>query len=425
MLGSWYAPGAFFCLLWSLYTIVPLVIAPTFYVWPGGVLAICVACFSVYVGSLTGYIEPISTLVLQSQNACLRVLPTHSATVAKWPGLGLMTVLCSVLGCGAVTVAVLNEGFSLADLVSVDSFMSVGHAFSVARYSADYRPSMGVQFLTLFMYAGALFGGTFFCIAQKKAEKCVALVPFLPAVLFTLIFTTRSSLLLQSVLWFSAYMTGIVLAHGFRGRLFTKRFNLTMFLLAPMALLVMVLALLVRTGEELDLSWMFSMILIDTAGHLAAFSSWLEHAWQIEITPAFGAFTFAGLYELLGISGRIGGLYEDLVEVGAEVGSDPLNNTTNIYTAFRGLIQDVSIPIAPLALLILGCLAGIAFREVACGNKLSVPILAAFYSFCFWSVFVSFTVYNTLIGAYVVFFLYALILKVEEECFRMKADRQT
>lgn len=45
--GSWFAPGAFFALVWVVYVLVPLVFAPDLEVWPGVVVAITAATFEI------------------------------------------------------------------------------------------------------------------------------------------------------------------------------------------------------------------------------------------------------------------------------------------------------------------------------------------------------------------------------------------
>src|SRR2546425_426744 len=49
--GGWLEPGAFFALVWSFYVLVPLVFAPDYTVWPGGVWWILASGLSVCCGS--------------------------------------------------------------------------------------------------------------------------------------------------------------------------------------------------------------------------------------------------------------------------------------------------------------------------------------------------------------------------------------
>jgi len=54
---------------------------------------------------------------------------------------------------------------------------------------------------------------------------------------------------------------------------------------------------------------------------------------------------------------------------------------TNIYTLFRGLIQDFTLPGALIVLWIVGVIAGYAYNQTARGHLTWMPILIAFYAF--------------------------------------------
>ena len=73
-------------------------------------------------------------------------------------------------------------------------------------------------------------------------------------------------------------------------------------------------------------------------GHISEFSQWFQESWDEDMKPAFGAYTIAGLFNLSGLHTRYPGLY---IEKSYEV--EP-GASTNIYTIFRGLIQDFTLP---------------------------------------------------------------------------------
>src|SRR5688500_17404586 len=52
--GSWFAPGAFFSLVWVVYVMLPLVVAPDLEAWPGVIVAIGIATFVLYTGTVMG-----------------------------------------------------------------------------------------------------------------------------------------------------------------------------------------------------------------------------------------------------------------------------------------------------------------------------------------------------------------------------------
>jgi oligosaccharide repeat unit polymerase len=257
------------------------------------------------------------------------------------------------------------------------------------------------------MYFAALLGGCLFASATGRGKKFLGFLPFLPALASVAVFTTRSSLLYQIILWCSAYLATSVLLEGRAITLFTKRFVLLVVVGIPTMLAVFSFALLARYAETVDALQAFILprLRLDIVGYLTAFGEWLRFSIDEGSDLAMGAFTFAGVFEALGLRPRIGGLYEEIMEIG--VGD--LTSDTNLYSAFRGLIQDFGIPGTALTLFVVGMFAALAYGSVGRGNRRGVPLLASFYCFALWSHVVSFTVYNTLIAAYVLFFIYMVL----------------
>jgi len=80
--------------------------------------------------------------------------------------------------------------------------------------------------------------------------------------------------------------------------------------------------------------------------------------------------------------------------------------TSNLYSAFRGLIQDFTFPGAILLTVTTGAIANLAYRSVKAGNIATLGILAGIYSFVFWSPIVSLFVYNAILFAAILFAFY-------------------
>jgi asparagine N-glycosylation enzyme membrane subunit Stt3 len=92
---------------------------------------------------------------------------------------------------------------------------------------------------------------------------------------------------------------------------------------------------------------------------------------------------------MAGYSHRIPGLFENVVDL-------VLGETSNIYTAFRPLIQDFTIPGALVVLSLLGFVGGIGFRGVARGKWSAAPLLLVAYYTTMWSPITWFWIYNSL-----------------------------
>jgi hypothetical protein len=92
---------------------------------------------------------------------------------------------------------------------------------------------------------------------------------------------------------------------------------------------------------------------------------------------------------MMGFGHRIPGLFDSIIDLVA-------GETSNIYTAFRPLIQDFTIPGALFILALLGFVGGIGFRLVAMGRWSGMPLLLAAYVTIFWTPITWFWIYNSL-----------------------------
>jgi hypothetical protein len=122
---------------------------------------------------------------------------------------------------------------------------------------------------------------------------------------------------------------------------------------------------------------------------MTVFSQWLTEYMREPFGPSLGKVTFAGPLELLGYSQRIPGLYETVVDLIA-------GETSNIYTGFRPLIQDFTMPGALAILALVGFVGGTGFRLVAAGSWSAVPLLLVAYVTILWTPVTWFWIYNSL-----------------------------
>src|SRR5437867_3238013 len=133
---------------------------------------------------------------------------------------------------------------------------------------------------------------------------------------------------------------------------------------------------------------------LNTFPYLGVFSGWLASygLWDgLHLT--FGQYTFAGVFDLLHIHTRVAGLYTEQVVING--------SQYNIYTAFRGLVQDFTVPGALAFLVLVGFLAELTYKRARSGNLLYARLLAAFYAATLWSFVVDIFIYNTIVLAFV------------------------
>jgi len=136
-------------------------------------------------------------------------------------------------------------------------------------------------------------------------------------------------------------------------------------------------------------------------GYLSAFSQWMSGSRPEGL--GFGAYTFGGLLDLAGLHPRATGVYTSSVTL-------PGLEENNVYTAFRGLIQDFSFPVAIVICAALGALCGYGYGQLRRGRFRWALGVSAYYAFVAWSPLGSLFVYNGLVLAWCVA---ALLLMAE------------
>ena len=388
LLGSWLAPGVFFALYWVAGLLLPILLSPSDAVGIGPLLWLEGAVVAVFVGALAG--------------GGSRAIPLPAGRGRHAGELHVAffvwaTVACTVLGLGAGVLALVSAGYTVGALFSPDNLVAAAHVLSLARYSVLYRPPASSQALLVFAYAGPLFGGVVAAIKCRRSHAWIAAASLLPAVLITGTQTTKGSTFLAIVLWLSAYLA-TRLAFG-RRELFTRR-HMSVGVWAIGIVVVLFLASgLARLGStnllRVELEVLPSMK--DAAvGYLPAFSHWFQGAGFDLHEPALGAYTFAGVFEALGVRARLGGLFTDFVTLSS-------GGTTNIYSLFRLLIEDFTPPGALVLLILFGAVAGMVYDRVARGSVTALPLMVAFYATAIFSSISSLWAYNSILAALGVF----------------------
>ena len=384
--GSWYAPAAFFAAYWCVFGGLPLLASPIS-IAPAGMLFVAAACGAVLLGAW----------VAQRRQ---RAPATLGPPLSEPPKLRWFVGLCTLLGLAVVVLIVVS--FALEGLPNVINLLAVVHRLAIERYAGTWQEPALARYLTAALYLGALLAGVMLGIRNTRATRWLAVAPFMPSVIITVLLTTKASLLIPLALAASSYLATSIAA-GRPPRLNLKRAALLAGLVVGLAI-AFVLVQMIRyaswsSGQPLAV---VQLLWSDTFPYLAAFSIWFGHnAISASFHPGFGQYTLAGVFDLLHIHTRVAGLYTDQVIVNGA--------GYNIYTAFRGLIEDFTVPGALSFLAVVGFGAETAYRRARSGDLLWVGVLAAFYAATLWSFVVDIFIYNTIILAFVVLIGYLAI----------------
>lgn len=384
--GSWYAPAAFFAAFWCVFGGLPLIAGPIV-VAPAGMLFLAGACAAVMLGAWF---------------AQTRYRPTAAVgpAVEEPPFLGWFIAACTLLGF--VVVVLILASIPGARRLSLSGIVSTIHQLAIARNAGTWQEPAVARVLTAALYLGAMLSGLMIGIRTAGYARWLSLAALLPSLTITIILTTKSSLLLPLALGVSAYLATTVAA-GRAPALTWRRALLLAGLLAVLAAAFIGIQMVRYAGwSQGRMLSVVQLLWLDSFPYMGVFSSWAQaNALSVSLHPSLGQYTFAGVFELLHIHTRVAGLYTDQVQIdGAGY---------NIYTAFRGLIEDFTVPGALLFLAVVGFGAEIAYRRAKSGDLLSVGILAAFYAVTLWSFVVDVFIYNTIVLAFLVLIGYLAI----------------
>lgn len=372
---SWLEPGPFFALAWSIFTLVPLVMAPDYYVWAGGVWwilisAVCVCCGDWVIGAGRRKNDaPVDHASLEARKVDL---------AAAAPLLVKLIVVLIVVGFFASIYAIFSSGFDMNVLSSSD-FATMTEEISIDRYSGDTSaPGIISQILLIGVFSGPLLGGLVFATAGKlKRYKYLSLFSLVPALTLFAVQTTRFVFFAAALFWVSSYFASRI----YLGRMtiFPKK-SIILIVVIPVVMVILFgVGQSLRGGEMPDLSKITVNLATPAArsaiyGHISVFSQWFQEYWNQPQKPALGAYTFAGPFNQFAIQSRQQGLYSYAYEV------EP-RGFSNIYTTFRGIIEDYTMQGSLVILFLVGMVASVSYDHLLDGRKIFLPILVTYYSF--------------------------------------------
>lgn len=395
--GTWLQPGSFFSLFWCFAGILPLVLARNEPVGPNAIIWLIAASIAVSAGAALG----------NGGFRTRRLVAPAPATDRELAVFEIILVAAVVLGIGSNVAFLSSSSIALADVLDIEKLVIVSNQAYFQRYAESGAPPPPAlsQALLPFVYLAPAVGGILFELRREKRWKIVALTSFIPAISVTILQTTKAALLFAIVLWLSGYFA-TRLRHG-KLAVFTRGHILVAAVLGVFLttfFFAVGLARLASTDVSL-LNIVMLKLLTSAFGHMTVFSQWLSDYMSQSFNPSLGRITFAGPLEMLGFGQRIPGLFDSIVELVA-------GDTSNIYTAFRPLIQDFSIPGALLVLTALGFVGGVGFRLVAAGRWSGAPLLLVAYVTIFWTPITWFWIYNSLTATVVAVGLIVLFVRL-------------
>lgn len=385
--GSWFAPAAFVGLVWSFFAGASLLVVD--YTVPGrGMWMLVLLILAIQLGALIAH-------ELQPRSATSIHPDWHDAFDSLIVPCRRYAVLCTAVamaGCIYFLFTSLQE-FDLP--LTPIGVLSVGARWSLLRYDDAFEP-WSVRLLITWFHPAALLGGVLFACSRRRLDRVVGGMTVLPAVVYGVLTGARAAILLGLTCWIGGYVSTLRVRNRGRLVIFSAK-RLALLLLTAVCMVVMFASI---DGVR-NSSWLqtFALEVHEQKlsnymlGSPAAFANWYGHA---DLSRAeWGARTFANEFDLLHLRKRIVGDYLDKANV---VGTE----TTNVYTVFRGLIEDFSVLGAALIAASIGGLASWAYGNNSVSARATVFWLSAFYAAFLFSPITSLFRFNGAALAWVV-----------------------
>jgi oligosaccharide repeat unit polymerase len=152
-------------------------------------------------------------------------------------------------------------------------------------------------------------------------------------------------------------------------------------------------------GELYELKRVTNHLRIWFFGNLSGFSNWFDNFSFFDQKPAWGQYTFGGIFEVLGLYTRPLGTF-DYTYISENF------SKTNIYTIFRFLIEDFTIWGTFVIFFLTGFVAKLSYQILMSNrNLIFAGVVSLLYTIIFWSFATSIIMYNAIVFAYLVFVL--------------------
>lgn len=362
--GSWLAPTVLFNILWAGYMSSALLFVADPQEMLLGSAWILISCASVYFGCFVArWFEPKVDVEPHRGQAAVN---------KDWRTIRSIVFVLTLLGVMEVTYVLYRAGISNSPSALLRAIPNISSANRSAYGYGDLNQSFGEWLLFVAVYTGPLFGGFLTAIGSNLRDKISGVAPLGIACLVGILYGSRMGALFGISFWFAAYISGYTLGHArsrrHGGRALIMVLVATIVMFSGMSIISQV-ARYSPTTPNLD----YDSIVSDPFGFIVAFCRWFSAEGLTTQERFYGYRSFWHIFKLTGAS-----MTEQFsIDVGF--------SSSNIFTVFRGLIEDFGQFGSLIALATIGALGRMAFLRVSLGASSWVPPLTCTLAFVFMS----------------------------------------
>lgn len=263
----------------------------------------------------------------------------------------------------SIFIHLITNGIQLSNYFN--GFYSVAHSYVKLRYSGNLIISIWTLLAFTLSYTVSFLGG--FIIVQDKRSLRFLLVSLFPTILMTLLMGTKGILLSGVNLMLGGVLYSLAISN-MKIRKLNLKSVVNIIPLVTLIVLVISAAFFSKglyNYEGNPISLVLSKTISYFTSHLYAFDDWFvwysggkSNMNYLMESQLYGNRTFYAIYDIFGgqsSQGQIPGFIEEI--------HFPNGQKTNLYTVFRGLIEDFSLIGSLLFIMLLGLVSSFFDRN--------------------------------------------------------------
>ena len=273
------------------------------------------------------------------------------------------TFLCVMIILGMIgwLYQVVYSGFSLSNFTSIDSLAQMNNSIAVDRYSGQGKTNAIIKILNIFLYVGPACGGFLFPFSETKKQKRTAVMSMLPIILVMLFCNGKAGFLASMILWVSSFLTAYFYIHKQAPVVNIRKLAFyAIMIILIVGLLLFTMMLRIGHVDAATFEIVRNKFMVYAFGEIQAFDCWFSTS-RTNLEYSAGVQTFMAVFNTLGIVKREQGVYDFMPGV-----------ISNVYTVFRGIIEDFGTVGGLVFVAICGSLAGYYFEKIKYSIKLPV-----------------------------------------------------
>ncbi|HEU4654943.1 MAG TPA: O-antigen polymerase [Steroidobacteraceae bacterium] len=387
--GGWRSPVGFLGATWAVAALPALMFETQ-----GLQAAAYVLCAVFLLGTAVGYVAAMNGVRSSTDRLAA---PANLPEVDPGP-LRFLIAFGGCCGLAAVCAYVVLAEERPSSFTDLEGWLAIPVQYSVARYGGDFVEPIAVRLLLAFNYAASITSGLLIGLTGLKGKMKIVSLPLVASCLVTLLTTAKAPMLIAILGSLAGYLAARVGRPRNEAR---KRSVLPGLLLGVLLAFIAVMSMVFRYGmsDDVDTDLLADRLIGYFFGHMYALSAWCQFGDLLQADPQWGRYTFAGVFEAIGVYQREAGMY-------SPIALSSMAEESNVFTVFRGVIHDYTLAGAVVFFVLIGYLCGYVLRLLRRGTCTAgaLTVLTTLYLFFAWSPIVSVVSYNVIILGLVLVF---------------------